>query len=904
MPSHTKRSTITVTVTKVEHFVTKVQHSQHRKMSEPNHGDDMTEAIDSPAKPPPIAAEAVVTPDVSEDHMEEEGKKEAADESVNERLQSSEPLEPLESSANIAHEQIMAQLPPSTTRAEEDARLSAEEDQQYKAEEEARMQAEQEPLRQQEEEIAKQQAEEEARVQADHEPERLHSEALTRDMAEEEARMQADQELARWEAEEQARGRAEEDARLQVHRTGNENESLNAGQEISVPSEDDAGIADDYDMVNPNIPFEISHEAQVQLVQEDIASTSCINQPEETDKPADELDLTKVVEYEAEAPVDESVEEKTPAEANETVAEKTEESYQENILSLEETVVAASEENDTTNTESVEKPEQLRTETEQDDGREQKLQEKEPETQPENEVNKVDSEHTVHSDVPLSEPQSSSVSVASVACGGEQGGTNSGGMTFANAFGGATKESPPPIISTEVETPHSTESRSLEEDSKSDTSLTAFGAAKSKRVSNLVSKYMDNVTKDPLPGDSIKLESSSKSLSFSPTPSPVTPKPTVNLQDLPKIEDIRAKFEDSAKSSHSNVFEFGEAFRQKQRFSLLADKEKKKEAQMKLHGYDELILAKTNGATGEVDTSNIEKTFSFQTSNEDVALHDGTCKIDYHNETYQGMVFVVHRSRGMLLFNYYDPAGGESNSLGDTRIPGGAISEEEFVAAAKQTGYAKMQLQLAAREAAARQLFEMTGIDVRQKLDRLTPAVLQMNPQVDSKGTQYLRNEHENTLYYFLQISDEDFVAEQTEGSSPLTTPNGEVNSPLKLRLSGGFADFTFIKDPLVAAEELNENGDPGVTTALSMVMNQSIGPTGDPAKATSYEAQSGAQSVLIPTSADDWIGGITVVQAMKDANMVESLINRTDNEAALLPKASLDSEQQVVVDCCCGGFW
>lgn len=418
---------------------------------------------------------------------------------------------------------------------------------------------------------------------------------------------------------------------------------------------------------------------------------------------------------------------------------------------------------------------------------------------------------------------------------------------------------------------------------------------------------MENADRESLPGESAKLETSLKSLSFSPKPSPVTPRVSIELQDLPKIDDIRAKFEGSAKSSQPHVFEFGEAFRQKQRFSLLADREKKKEAQMKLHGYDELMLAKTNGASGEVDTSSIEKTFSFQTSNEDVSLHDGTCKVDYQNETYKGMVFVVHRTRGMLVFNRVDLSENEANNLSGTHIAGGPVSEEEFLAAAKLTGYAKMQLQLAAREAAARQLFETTGIDIRQKLDRLTPAVLQMNPPVDAKGIQYLKNEHENNLYYFLQISDDDFVSEDTStAEAPLTTPNGEVNSPLKLRLSRGFADFTFIKDPLVAVEELKENGDPSVTAALNMVMNQSVGPTGDPAKATSYEATGNFQTVLVPRDEEEvWTVGLTTVQGdVNNSNKAENTIQRTDNEADLRPKASVDSGQGVVVDCCCGSFW
>ena len=78
---------------------------------------------------------------------------------------------------------------------------------------------------------------------------------------------------------------------------------------------------------------------------------------------------------------------------------------------------------------------------------------------------------------------------------------------------------------------------------------------------------------------------------------------------------------------------------------------------------------------------------------------------------------------------------------------------------ATQSGNVKVQLQIAAREGAARELHAATGIDVRNHLDRLKPAVLEMNPPVDSMGNKMLKNEHSYRLFYFLQISELDFAA-------------------------------------------------------------------------------------------------------------------------------------------------
>jgi len=100
----------------------------------------------------------------------------------------------------------------------------------------------------------------------------------------------------------------------------------------------------------------------------------------------------------------------------------------------------------------------------------------------------------------------------------------------------------------------------------------------------------------------------------------------------------------------------------------------------------------------------------------------------------------------------------EKSSRKTKTVPGGMIKEEEYLAAAEQSGSASVQLQIAAREAAARQLYETTGLDVRQQAERFKPAVLTANPPMNAaRGFQYLRNEKDNKLYYFLQVDDTDF---------------------------------------------------------------------------------------------------------------------------------------------------
>jgi 8-oxo-dGTP pyrophosphatase MutT (NUDIX family) len=117
-------------------------------------------------------------------------------------------------------------------------------------------------------------------------------------------------------------------------------------------------------------------------------------------------------------------------------------------------------------------------------------------------------------------------------------------------------------------------------------------------------------------------------------------------------------------------------------------------------------------------------------------------------------------------------------------IPGGKLEEDEFLRAAKLSGSDKVQLQIAAREGAARQLYEATGIDVRGHLERLKPAVLQINPVADATGHKLLKNEHENSLFYFLQVAEEDFQPTQAmadQDGSSLVPPLDEADSPMKV---------------------------------------------------------------------------------------------------------------------------
>jgi len=404
------------------------------------------------------------------------------------------------------------------------------------------------------------------------------------------------------------------------------------------------------------------------------------------------------------------------------------------------------------------------------------------------------------------------------------------GLSFAQAFSSkklTPKPNPSPLL-----TPTSSEVLSNQGTTpipdplstpNSAASHSALSAAKNKKASGLIFKYEEKTAHSPLPGDSIPIRSA-KGPAFSPSISPGSERiikkklaaTTVELAHLPSLNSVRQKFEKSARKSGGN-FEFGESFRLKKRHEQLSEKERIEEAKISIRGFNEKLMNEGRALSGEIDTSNLPKSFTFEISSHgSITPNDGVCRVDYKSVDFQAMVFVVHRTRGMLLLQ------GRTSSNANTEVPGGAILEKEFLDAADQSGSPQVQLQIAAREAAARQLFETTGLDIRQQANRFKPAVLAMNPSMNAaRGFQYLRNENDNKLYYFLQVDEDDLKVLQddtvnTTSEKPSADP-GDEQVPL-LKLSKNYSGFEFVHDPVDATDVLKKDGN-DAATALNMIM-------------------------------------------------------------------------------------
>jgi len=135
-------------------------------------------------------------------------------------------------------------------------------------------------------------------------------------------------------------------------------------------------------------------------------------------------------------------------------------------------------------------------------------------------------------------------------------------------------------------------------------------------------------------------------------------------------------------------------------------------------------------------------------------IENPTVAIDYKKEDYRTFVFAVHPEYGLALL--YCTRKEEKGP--HYQLPGGHIDESEFLNAARTSNDATTQLLLAAQMGVARELWEETGIDVRNQLHRLEPAELRSEMGVDSNGESVLACELEKRIYFFLNVDDDDFI--------------------------------------------------------------------------------------------------------------------------------------------------
>jgi 8-oxo-dGTP pyrophosphatase MutT (NUDIX family) len=277
------------------------------------------------------------------------------------------------------------------------------------------------------------------------------------------------------------------------------------------------------------------------------------------------------------------------------------------------------------------------------------------------------------------------------------------------------------------------------------------------------------------------------------------------------------------------------------------------------------------------------------------ALNPGVkVEVDYKSVDYRGFIFVVHKQHGLMLLHCTR----KKKKGPHFQLPGGHIDEFEFFAAAEQSSDSQTQLLLAARAGAARELYEETGLDVRNQLDRLEPAALRNDVEVDKHGKEILKNELKHRLYFFLPVTDDDFWSSdkgdcEAGKMHPMGAALGYEGSQLMLRLSVEHQGWMFEKDPNKSAEMLavHSGGQGAIALRMSMARGTTSGLEETKPAATKEKVNKDPQSETRETE-----------PLMKDKAVSTSEQEIASSTTDLLPTPQ-ESGISKLLNCCPGWF-
>ena len=273
--------------------------------------------------------------------------------------------------------------------------------------------------------------------------------------------------------------------------------------------------------------------------------------------------------------------------------------------------------------------------------------------------------------------------------------------------------------------------------------------------------------------------------------------------------------------------------------------------------------------------------------------------VDYKEADYRGFIFVVHENHGLLLLHCTrKPKKGPHYQL-----PGGHVDAAEFQAAARTSQDASAQLLIAAQMGAARELYEETGINVRNELYRMEPAALRNAVGTTTKnGKPILSCELKHRLYFFLPVTDDDFLSpgqqSDDDDNAKFIAPMTNEGSHLWVRLSCEHSGYQFEKDPTVAAKMLQAHSGGNGSKALLMAMKREEEEkieidTSILSTSTSVDDMSDAMEVIPVQTADQTRDEHTSLLDLSE----ESVPENEDGTAMIGAAASPDSKKTVELD-------
>jgi 8-oxo-dGTP pyrophosphatase MutT (NUDIX family) len=128
---------------------------------------------------------------------------------------------------------------------------------------------------------------------------------------------------------------------------------------------------------------------------------------------------------------------------------------------------------------------------------------------------------------------------------------------------------------------------------------------------------------------------------------------------------------------------------------------------------------------------------------------DANMSAPIEQSDYRGFCLLIHPTLGLMMLQCSKQKEGKPSP--HFQLPGGHVDDWEFDQQKQLTKYPLQHLYGAAKCGSARELFEETGIDMRQSLDRFQPLWL-------APHSKNLRNEHKHRLFFVVPVTDSDFM--------------------------------------------------------------------------------------------------------------------------------------------------
>ena len=133
---------------------------------------------------------------------------------------------------------------------------------------------------------------------------------------------------------------------------------------------------------------------------------------------------------------------------------------------------------------------------------------------------------------------------------------------------------------------------------------------------------------------------------------------------------------------------------------------------------------------------------------------DSRARFDISTNDYRAFCLLIHRKQGAVLLHCTR----KKQKPPHYQLPGGHVDSCEFKQISKSLSnyVTQEQLYFAARIGCAREVYEETGIEFRNRLEEFLPLIL-YDRKEGKPENETLINEYKNRIFFVCEISDEDF---------------------------------------------------------------------------------------------------------------------------------------------------